>query len=365
MSPPTSAGDSPSRIAVGQRIVGEIQGDGDLFVDGSVDGSVRIGGVLWIGPHAQVRADVLAGRIRVEGLLEGRVRVAQSVVVAASGKLVGEVHGVLVVEEGGVFRGRLRGELGEPTPAPPPVPGSPLVSASVSSPPSATQPAPASAPAQGAHAAPEAPLVPVRPIPAAMLAAPSPHSAPTLSPPVVLPAPAVHPAPAAVVFEVEGVEPPPRQTAPAAPLPLRPPKLLRATSEHRVVAAPPPSAPTTGRMPAFREPAPRAAPAPVRLDEHSDPRPRATTQPSSARPSRGSSPTTVAPSLGTTTAPPPAAPAARGAKAPAPVKNPAPVAGRAPTGPSNPGRARPTSQPSARNAAERDLDDPWFDAEPE
>ena len=104
--------ESPSLIAPGIRLQGDLEGDGDLVVAGEVDGNIRIGGELLVTVGALVRADVVAARVRVEGTLQGRVRATRQVSVGPRGRLEAEVHGVLLVDEGGVFRGRLHGEIG-------------------------------------------------------------------------------------------------------------------------------------------------------------------------------------------------------------------------------------------------------------
>ena len=94
-------------IAEGVRFIGDIAGDGNVEVHGRLQGAVHIGGELRVGPKGIVKADVVAARVRVDGRLDGRVRATQQVVIGTHGCLVGEVQGLLAVEEGGVFRGQV------------------------------------------------------------------------------------------------------------------------------------------------------------------------------------------------------------------------------------------------------------------
>jgi len=96
-----------SQIGSGQRVLGDIAGDGNLDILGRLEGAVHIGGTLTVGPDALVLADIVAATVRIDGRVEGRVRVAGEVTIGARGCLVGEVEGLLEVEEGGVFQGRL------------------------------------------------------------------------------------------------------------------------------------------------------------------------------------------------------------------------------------------------------------------
>lgn len=103
-----------SVIGAGQRFLGDIAGEGDLLIQGRLEGAIHIGGKLTVGPEALVLADVVAASVRIEGRLEGRVRSAGDVTLGSRGCLVGDVSGLLQVEEGGVFQGRIAHER-EPT----------------------------------------------------------------------------------------------------------------------------------------------------------------------------------------------------------------------------------------------------------
>jgi cytoskeletal protein CcmA (bactofilin family) len=94
-------------LPAGARIVGDLMGDGDVEVHGRLKGSIHIAGELHVTKDAVVRADVVAAAVRVDGHLEGRVRAFRQVAVGPEGTLIGDVQGVLAVEEGGLFRGHV------------------------------------------------------------------------------------------------------------------------------------------------------------------------------------------------------------------------------------------------------------------
>ncbi len=105
-------------IGPGVRVNGDIAGDGDVEVYGSFEGAVHIGGELRIYAGGVAVAEVVAARVRVDGRLEGRVRATQQVAIGTEGCLVGNVQGLLAVEEGGVFKGRVDVEFDLPEPPP-------------------------------------------------------------------------------------------------------------------------------------------------------------------------------------------------------------------------------------------------------
>ena len=106
--------DATTLIAEGVRFTGDIAGDGNVEVNGRLEGAVHIGGELRIGLHGVARADVVAARVRVDGRLEGRIRATQQVAIGAEGVLVGDVQGLLAVEEGGLFQGSVDVEAPDP-----------------------------------------------------------------------------------------------------------------------------------------------------------------------------------------------------------------------------------------------------------
>lgn len=95
-----------STIAVGQSLEGQLRGEGDVRVNGAFCGAIDILGVLIVGPEALVQAEVNARAVRVEGSLEGHVRVEHDVQITPTGRLAGTVEGRLIVEEGGRFIGQ-------------------------------------------------------------------------------------------------------------------------------------------------------------------------------------------------------------------------------------------------------------------
>ena len=106
--------DETTVIAEGVRFIGDIAGDGNVEVYGKLEGAVHIGGELRIAPEGVARVDVVAARVRVDGRLEGRVRATQQVAIGGEGVLVGQVQGLLAVEEGGLFQGRVEVEAPDP-----------------------------------------------------------------------------------------------------------------------------------------------------------------------------------------------------------------------------------------------------------
>ncbi len=123
----------PSIISADMLIKGEIRSQGELHLDGQVEGEV-VAERLVIGETAQVRGNVTADSVRVCGKLEGNVT-GREVVLTATARMTGDItHEVLSLEPGARFAGavkhveHIKPQAAAPGPAPrPAVPLAPVV----------------------------------------------------------------------------------------------------------------------------------------------------------------------------------------------------------------------------------------------
>ena len=96
---------------IGKSVVirGELSGSEDLYVDGQVEGSIEMrGNHLIIGPNGQVRANVNARGVIVQGKLEGNIRAAERAELKKSAIVVGDiVTQRIAIEDGGYFKGKV------------------------------------------------------------------------------------------------------------------------------------------------------------------------------------------------------------------------------------------------------------------
>lgn len=99
-------------LAAGSNLVGELALDGNLHVDGRIDGSIDSKAEVTIGAEGRVEGDIKAKRVLVSGTFDGTIE-ADRLEIVATGKVTGEVVvGQLVVESGAHFNGssRIRGD---------------------------------------------------------------------------------------------------------------------------------------------------------------------------------------------------------------------------------------------------------------
>lgn len=98
-----------SRIGSGLKIRGEITGSADMYIDGNVEGKIRIGsGALTIGSNGRVQADVEAREVLVNGTVTGNIKASDRVQLGSTGS----VQGGIVTPRIGIDDGaRLRGNV--------------------------------------------------------------------------------------------------------------------------------------------------------------------------------------------------------------------------------------------------------------
>jgi len=101
---------------IGKSVVvkGDLTGSEDLYVDGQVEGSIDLqGNSLTVGPNGQIRANVSAKTVIVQGKLEGNINATERVDFRKSAIAVGDVITQRVaIEEGAYFKGKV--DIGKP-----------------------------------------------------------------------------------------------------------------------------------------------------------------------------------------------------------------------------------------------------------
>lgn len=93
---------------------GEISGEEDLLVDGSVDGRIELGDRnLTIGTTAKVMADIIAGDVVVYGEVSGNVRARGRIEIKKEGSVTGDLTtSEILIEDGACFKGTIEIEKG-------------------------------------------------------------------------------------------------------------------------------------------------------------------------------------------------------------------------------------------------------------
>lgn len=96
---------------IGKSVIirGELSGSEDLYVDGQVEGNIELSGnSLTVGPHGQVRANVNAKSVIVQGKLEGSIRASDRTELRKSAITTGDIATQRIsIEDGAYFKGKV------------------------------------------------------------------------------------------------------------------------------------------------------------------------------------------------------------------------------------------------------------------
>jgi len=102
-----SAGVAPSIVSANLRVTGDLESEGDIQIDGYVEGDVRSNSVT-VGEHAVVCGAILSQSVRVAGTVKGQIN-GKTVELSRSAKVTGDiVHESLAIEAGAFIQGLCR-----------------------------------------------------------------------------------------------------------------------------------------------------------------------------------------------------------------------------------------------------------------
>ena len=100
----SSRGHALSCIAPDVRIVGDIMTEGEIHIDGQVDGDIACT-TLVVGEGARIKGEVTAQHVKVHGELTGKIN-STVVIIARSARVIGDVtHESLEIEAGAYVEG--------------------------------------------------------------------------------------------------------------------------------------------------------------------------------------------------------------------------------------------------------------------
>jgi cytoskeletal protein CcmA (bactofilin family) len=103
----SSAGVAPSIVSANLRVTGDLESEGDIQIDGYVEGDVRSNSVT-VGEHAIVCGAILSQTVRVAGTVKGQIN-GKTVELARTAKVTGDiVHESLAIEAGAFIQGLCR-----------------------------------------------------------------------------------------------------------------------------------------------------------------------------------------------------------------------------------------------------------------
>lgn len=106
-APSTMNGRPETVIGANTSIVGTLKSDGNIRIDGTVEGDIEILGNLIIGETGRVIATLKAQNVHVSGAVKGEITAVEQLEISPTGKVWGDITtAALHIEPGGLFRGQ-------------------------------------------------------------------------------------------------------------------------------------------------------------------------------------------------------------------------------------------------------------------
>ena len=94
----------PSIISADLKIVGDLSCEGEIQVDGSIDGDIRTQSLL-VGETAQIKGEIVAETVNIHGNVNGQIK-SRYVNLAKTAHVVGDIlHENLTIETGAFLEG--------------------------------------------------------------------------------------------------------------------------------------------------------------------------------------------------------------------------------------------------------------------
>ncbi|MGH9727573.1 MAG: bactofilin family protein [Candidatus Acidiferrales bacterium] len=109
MYPSTPSSGAAARLGASLHLKGEITGNEDLNVDGSVEGLIQLEDrKLTVGASAKVTADIIAREVVVYGNVKGNLRARDRIEIKKDGSVVGDLTTArIMIEDGAYFKGSI------------------------------------------------------------------------------------------------------------------------------------------------------------------------------------------------------------------------------------------------------------------
>ncbi len=94
-------------IGAGVAVSGQLHGDGDMVIDGTVTGDIKTTGDITIGVNGEITSDLKGSNVIIIGSVRGNITAEGDVSIRETGRVQGNITAAsLSITPGGLFNGR-------------------------------------------------------------------------------------------------------------------------------------------------------------------------------------------------------------------------------------------------------------------
>ena len=103
-SQPVEKSSPPSILSADLKIIGDLQSNGEIQIDGTIEGDIRTNTLL-VGETANIKGEIVADVVNVHGSINGQIK-SREVNLAKTAHVVGDIlHENLAIETGAFLEG--------------------------------------------------------------------------------------------------------------------------------------------------------------------------------------------------------------------------------------------------------------------
>jgi len=100
--------DAETIIGSSIRVKGNFQGQGNIIVEGALEGSLKTDASIYIGNQAKIVANTEAKDVIVNGEIHGNIKAKNYLAIGGTAKIFGDLqYGEISIERGAVINGQL------------------------------------------------------------------------------------------------------------------------------------------------------------------------------------------------------------------------------------------------------------------
>src|SRR3989442_860917 len=106
-SKPPEKSEFETIIGPSVKVEGDFVGDGNVIVEGLVNGNLKTGKHVVVSERAKITANIHAGSARIAGEVTGNIKVAERLDLTGSATVSGDIEAaVIAIEAGANFNGK-------------------------------------------------------------------------------------------------------------------------------------------------------------------------------------------------------------------------------------------------------------------
>jgi len=99
--------DAETIIGPSIRVKGNFHGEGDIVIEGKVEGSIKTNNFLLVGEKAKIVAEVEAGNAQIGGDITGNLQIKGYLEITSSAKIIGDIEcSEISIEKGAIINGK-------------------------------------------------------------------------------------------------------------------------------------------------------------------------------------------------------------------------------------------------------------------